>query len=185
VRQQCRDVAWPVGRQSRKDVLQIGLPVVPVELGRAYRAHDGGSTFAWSRRAGEQPVGPANRQWTYLVFDPVVVFGYVPVIEIVRKRLPVFEAVVQLSQSPNLPKSACAALPSICKGRRTSDRPNSGEACGALRHPALPLRARLCKAPRSTAGSARRSGCCDWRADRRTCAWAESSITSRWPSTSS
>lgn len=48
MRQQCRDVAGLVGRQPREDVLQIGVRVVAVELGRAYQAHDGGSTLACS-----------------------------------------------------------------------------------------------------------------------------------------
>jgi len=46
MRQQCRDVAGLVGRQSREDVLQIDMRVVPVELCRGYQAHDGGSALA-------------------------------------------------------------------------------------------------------------------------------------------
>lgn len=48
MRQQCGDVAGPVGRQPREDVFQVGVRVVPVELGRAYQAHDGGSALACS-----------------------------------------------------------------------------------------------------------------------------------------
>ena len=44
--QQCRDVAGLVGRQSREDVLQIGVRVVAVKLCRPYEAHDGGSALA-------------------------------------------------------------------------------------------------------------------------------------------
>lgn len=48
MRQQYRYVAGPVSRQSREDVLHVGDQVVPLELSRAYQAHDGGSTLACS-----------------------------------------------------------------------------------------------------------------------------------------
>lgn len=66
-----------------------------VELCRAYQAHDGGSALTCSQRAGEQPVASADGPWTYLVFDPVVINGHEPIVEIARERLLSFEAVIQ------------------------------------------------------------------------------------------
>ncbi len=41
MREQFGDVGRLVGRQSREDVFQIGVGIVPVELGRLDQAHDG------------------------------------------------------------------------------------------------------------------------------------------------
>ncbi len=45
MREQFGDVGRFVGRQSREDVFQIGVRIVPIELGRLDQAHDGSRTL--------------------------------------------------------------------------------------------------------------------------------------------
>lgn len=46
MRQKYRDVAGPVGRRSRYDVLHLGMRGVAVDVCLPYQAHDGGSALA-------------------------------------------------------------------------------------------------------------------------------------------
>ena len=87
MRQQCCDVACFVGRQAGQDVLEICMRFVSVELRRSEEAHDRSGALASAQRPSEQPVGPADGSWTYLILDPIVVDWYMPVFQITRQRL--------------------------------------------------------------------------------------------------
>jgi hypothetical protein len=45
-----------VSRQARQDVLEVGVRIVTVELGRLDQAHDGSGTFPRTQTAREEPV---------------------------------------------------------------------------------------------------------------------------------
>lgn len=53
---QVLDAAAGARRQLVHHVFEVGVRVVPVELGRLDQAHDGGSALARAQRAGKQPV---------------------------------------------------------------------------------------------------------------------------------
>ena len=47
-------------RQSREDVLEVGVRIVPVQVCGLDQAHDRRRTFARMQRAGEQPIRSAQ-----------------------------------------------------------------------------------------------------------------------------
>lgn len=47
-------------RQPCQDILEVGVGVMPIELGTLNQTHDGSRTLTRAQRAGKQPVGPAN-----------------------------------------------------------------------------------------------------------------------------
>lgn len=82
-------------RALTKDILEIGVGVVPVHACRLDQAHDGRSTLARAQATRKQPVVPADGNWPDLVLDPVVVHGQLPIIDEARQCRPTSQAVVQ------------------------------------------------------------------------------------------
>lgn len=70
--QQCADIVRFVRRQTRKHVFQIGMRVVPIELGGLNQAHDRGGALPGPQRSREQPIATAYGPWAYLVLDPIM-----------------------------------------------------------------------------------------------------------------
>src|SRR5580693_4606134 len=60
VRQQLVDPAVQLRRKSRKDVLEVGPGVMPIQLGRLQQARDHGSAFAGQLASHKKPV-PASK----------------------------------------------------------------------------------------------------------------------------
>ncbi len=71
--QQVLDAAVGPRGQLVHHVPEIGMWVMPVELGRLDQAHDGGGALARSQRSSKQPVLAPQGHGPDLVLDPVVV----------------------------------------------------------------------------------------------------------------
>lgn len=81
MRQQLADLTGPVRGQSPQHFAQVGMRIVPMELGRLDQAHDGGRTLACQQRARKQPVLAPNRNGLHLVLDLVVVDGQPAIVD--------------------------------------------------------------------------------------------------------
>ena len=94
MRQQFGDSAVALSRQARQDILEVGIRVVPVELGGSNQTHDCRGSLARSQRSSEQPVRAADCPGTDLVFDPVVIDRNAAIAEVARQRYPALQAVI-------------------------------------------------------------------------------------------
>ena len=95
-----RSMRWsyPLVRQlPRKHILEIAIRVMPVHACRLIQAHDCRSPFSAAQRPCEEQVFASKPPWPNLVFRPIVVYGYGPVIEVARQRCPAFQAVIECS----------------------------------------------------------------------------------------
>jgi len=72
MRQKRGNVVGPVGRQPGKDVFQIDVGIVAIELRRSNQAHDRGGALSGAQRTGKQPVRPTDGPGTNLVLEPVM-----------------------------------------------------------------------------------------------------------------
>lgn len=88
MRQQFRDPAGRLRRQSLQHVAQVGIQVKPIELGRVDQAHHGRSQLARAQTAGEQQVLPPQRDGTDAVLRPIGVDGQLAVVEVSGQRRP-------------------------------------------------------------------------------------------------
>lgn len=95
MRQQFLDPAVRVRRQARENIFQIGVRIVPIELGRLDQAHHGGSALARTQGSGEQPVFSSKGHRPDLLLDVVVVNGHAAIVQVACERSPAFQAVVQ------------------------------------------------------------------------------------------
>ena len=93
--QQLIDAAGLVRGQPRKNILEVGVGIVPAHTCRLDQAHHRRCPLARAQATGKQPVAPANRDRADLVLDPVVVHRQLSVIDEPRERLPAPQAVVQ------------------------------------------------------------------------------------------
>lgn len=94
MRQQLFNPAVHVHRQPRHYIFQVRMRVVPIQFGRLNQAHHRRRPLASTQRARKQPVVPANRNWPNLVFDPVVVYRQLTVLQEPRQRFPAPQAVI-------------------------------------------------------------------------------------------
>jgi len=94
MRQQFPHAAVRLSRQTLEHILQVREGLVAIEPRGLDQAHDGGGALPRAQAVGEQPVLAPQRNWPVLVLDPVVVDGEAPVVDVVRKRDPALEAVV-------------------------------------------------------------------------------------------
>ena len=97
MRQQLSNFNGHLCRQPRKHILEIAIRAMPVHACRLNQAHDCRSPFSAAQRPCEEPVFASKRPWPNLVFRPIVVYGYGPVIEVARQRCPAFQAVIECS----------------------------------------------------------------------------------------
>ena len=78
MRQQLIDFTRPLRRQSRENVLQIGIRIMTIDPRRLDLAHDRRRPFAAAQRPSKQPVRPPKRTRSDQVLDLVVVMGTAP-----------------------------------------------------------------------------------------------------------
>lgn len=72
-RQQRVDLAGALSRQALEHVLEVGVRIVAVELGRLDQARDGGGALTGGERSGEQPILAAGGPRPDLLLVVVVV----------------------------------------------------------------------------------------------------------------
>lgn len=94
MRQQLTDTAVGPGRQPVHHILEIGIRIKAVELGRLDQAHDGSGSLPSPQAARKQPVLAAQRNRAHLVLDPVVVDRYPPILQEPGERRPAAQAVI-------------------------------------------------------------------------------------------
>ena len=95
MRQQFSNTAGGLSGQACEDILQIGIRIMPIELGGLNQRHDDCGPLARSQRACKQPVRAANGHRPDLLFDMIVIHWQLPIIQIARQCHPAFQAVVQ------------------------------------------------------------------------------------------
>ena len=88
------DFAVRLCRQPRQDIFEVSEGIVAIELGGLDQAHDGGGTFSGAQAAGKEPVLAAERDGPDTILDPVVIDGHLPVVQVMDKRRPPLEAIV-------------------------------------------------------------------------------------------
>ena len=79
--QQFFDLAVLVRRQTSQHIFEIGIRIMPIELGALNQTHHRRCTLARTQRASEQPVVPPNGNGANLVLYPVVVDWQLPIIQ--------------------------------------------------------------------------------------------------------
>ena len=94
MRKQVSNTARRLCRQSREDVLQVGMWVVTVQLRRLHQTHHRRSALPTAQRAGEQPVRPAQRYRPDAVLEMVVVYRQVAVVGEPDEGIPSLQAVI-------------------------------------------------------------------------------------------
>jgi hypothetical protein len=93
MRQQLFDPAGRVRWQPLEHVLEVGVRIVPVELGRVHQAHHRAARLP-ARRLPANSQFAAQRNRPDLVLHPVVVDRQFAVVDVARERCPALEAVV-------------------------------------------------------------------------------------------
>ena len=94
MRQQLVDVACLVGGQPREHIFQIHIGIVAIEFGRLDQARDRCRTLAGQQRTGKQPIFPASRPDSHLLFIVIVVDGQRWIVEVAHQRSPPSQAVI-------------------------------------------------------------------------------------------
>ena len=92
--QQFFDLAVFLRRQASQHIFQVGIGIMPIELGALNQAHHRSRALPRPQRTGEQPVAASNGNRTNLVLDPVVVDWQSPIIQELRNSAPALEAVI-------------------------------------------------------------------------------------------
>ena len=69
MRQQLADHAVALGWQAGQDIFQIGIRIMPIELGALNQTHDGRTTLARTQGAGEQPIVASNSDRSNLIWS--------------------------------------------------------------------------------------------------------------------
>src|SRR5450756_2078161 len=95
MRQQFFNLTILVRRQTSRHVLDVGLRIMPVELGALKQTHHRSGALTRSQRTGKQPIVASDGNWANLVLDPVVVNGQLSVIQKLRQCRPALEAVIE------------------------------------------------------------------------------------------
>ena len=78
--QQFFDLAVFLRRQASQHIFQVGIGIMPIELGALNQAHHRSRALPRPQGTGEQPVAAPNGNRTNLVLDPIVVDGQMPVL---------------------------------------------------------------------------------------------------------
>lgn len=71
--------------QVREHVLQIGIRIVFIEFGRLHQTHDHHRPPAGAQGPCEQPIVAAHGDRPDLLFDPVIVDGKPPIVQVARR----------------------------------------------------------------------------------------------------
>ena len=87
--------AVALGWQACQHIFQIGIRIMPVELGTLDQTHDGRTTLAGTQLTGEQPIIPADGNRANLILDMVVIDRQLPTSDETRQRAPASETVIQ------------------------------------------------------------------------------------------
>lgn len=95
MRQQVLNAVGRVRRQPFQNIAQVGMRVQTIEFGRVHQAHDRRCTLTRTHRTHEQPIGPADRHRSDLLFEMIIVDCEPAVIHITNQGRPAFQAVVQ------------------------------------------------------------------------------------------
>lgn len=91
------DVARPLRRQAREQVIQISIWIIPIQSRRLNQTRDRRRPFATAQRSGEEPVIASKSLWPDLISTPIIVYGDGTNIQVARQRCPAFQTVIQRS----------------------------------------------------------------------------------------
>ena len=94
MREKFGNFAVGLSRQTRQDILQIREGIVAIEFGGLDQAHDSGGAFSGAQAAGEEPALAPECDGPDTVLDPVIVDWHLTVAEIMDKRSPALETVI-------------------------------------------------------------------------------------------
>lgn len=84
-----------MGRQPREHVLPVGPRIVPVELRRSHKAHDGRGAFAGKLAATEEPCFSSHGPEADQILALFVIDRDTAIEQVLRERRPGVHAVVQ------------------------------------------------------------------------------------------
>jgi hypothetical protein len=80
--QQLSDLTRPLRRQTRENVFQVSIWVMPVELRRLDQAPQRRRAFAAAQQSCEEPILASKSPWPDLLLDVVVINRHRAVIQI-------------------------------------------------------------------------------------------------------
>lgn len=82
MRKQLLNFTRPLRRQARENILQIGVRIMTIQPRRLDYTHDRCRPFAAAQRVCKEPFLTSKGPRSELVFGPIVIYGYGPVIEV-------------------------------------------------------------------------------------------------------
>lgn len=95
MRQQFFDLAVLLRRQASQHIFQVGIRIMPIELGALNQAHHRSGALARTQGACEQPVAATIGDRANLILDPIVIDRQLRVIQKQRERTPALETVIE------------------------------------------------------------------------------------------
>jgi len=94
MRQQRFNLSGPLRRQPLKNVLEVGIRVMPVELGRLDQAGDRRGAFSGGQGSREEPILATCRPGPDLLLVVIDIDRQPGVAQVARQRRPAVQAVV-------------------------------------------------------------------------------------------